>query len=266
MGISDTFPGEPIMTDQARKAEQFEALHVPGKPLILFNIWDAGSAKAVTAAGAQALATGGWSVAHANGYDDGEALPLDLAIDNLRRIVGATDLPVTVDLESGYGERPSQVGETVAKAIRAGAIGCNIEDSYPKDGTLRPMAEQAERIRAVRQAANAANVRFFINSRTDVFFQSDDGHNEAMVDAALERGRAYAQAGASGLFVPGLTDIGLIKRVAAASPLPVNIMVGSKTPPVSALAANGIARVSHGPGPYLLAMRALEESARSAIT
>jgi methylisocitrate lyase len=254
------------MTDHARKAEQFHALHVPGKPLILFNIWDAGSAKAVTAAGARALATGSWSVAHANGYDDGEALPLDIAIDNLRRIVTATNLPVTVDLESGYGKTPTQVGETTARAIAAGAIGCNIEDSYPKDGTLRPIAEQVERLRAVRQAAIAANVRFFINARTDVFFQSDDGHDGAMADAALERGRAYAQAGGNGLFVPGLADIALIRRVAAASPLPVNIMVGSKTPPVSQLAASGVARVSHGPGPYLLAMKAVEDAARRVLS
>jgi 2-methylisocitrate lyase-like PEP mutase family enzyme len=254
------------MTDQAGKAEQFQALHIPGKPLILFNIWDAGSARAVTAAGAQALATGSWSVAHANGYDDGEALPLDAVIENLRRIVTATALPVTVDLESGYGETPSQVGETVAKAIRAGAIGCNIEDSYPKDGSLRPIAEQVERLRAARHAADAAKVRFFINARTDVFFQRDDGHDDAMADAALERGRAYAQAGGSGLFVPGLADIALIKRVAAASPLPVNIMVGSKTPPVSELAANGVARVSHGPGPYLLAMKAVEDAARDVLS
>ncbi|MGE0240041.1 MAG: isocitrate lyase/phosphoenolpyruvate mutase family protein, partial [Parvibaculaceae bacterium] len=125
------------MTDQIRKAEAFQALHVPGKPVILFNVWDAGSAKAVAAAGAAAIATGSWSVADANGYADGEQLPRAGAIENLERIVKVTDLPVTVDLESGYGETPAQVGETVAMAIAAGAIGCNLEDSYPKDGTLR---------------------------------------------------------------------------------------------------------------------------------
>lgn len=253
------------MTDQTRKADQFQALHVRGKPLILFNIWDAGSAKAVAAAGARALATGSWSVANANGFADGEHLPLATAIDNLRRIVKVTDLPVTVDLESGYGATPAEVGETVGQAIAAGAIGCNLEDSFPADGTLRPTADQAERIRAVRRAADAARIPFFINARTDVFFQRDSElHDDAMVDAALERGRAYAQAGASGLFVPGLDRIALIKRVAGASPLPVNIMIGSKSPPVSELAQSGVARVSHGPGPYLLAMKALEEAARGA--
>lgn len=131
------------MTDQAHKAEQFRALHIPGKPLILFNVWDAGSTKAVAAAGAKAIATGSWSVAKANGFDDGEQLPLATAIDNLRRIVKATGLPVTVDLESGFGDTPAKVAETVSLAIAAGAIGCNLEDSFPTDGTLRPAADSA---------------------------------------------------------------------------------------------------------------------------
>lgn len=255
------------MSDQARKAEQFQALHVPGKPLILFNVWDAGSAKAVATAGAKAIATGSWSVANANGFDDGEQLPLAVAIDNLKRIVKVTELPVTLDVESGYGETPAQVGETIAKAIAAGAIGCNLEDSYPKDGTLRPLAESVERVRAARRAAEAAKIPFFINARTDVFFQREpEQHDDPMVDEALERARAYAEAGGSGLFVPGLIDIARIKRVTGASPLPVNIMMGSKSPPIKELAQNGVARVSHGPGPYLLAMKALEQAARSVIS
>ncbi len=106
------------MTDQARKAERFRGLHIPGKPLVLFNIWDAGSAKAVASGGAKAIATGSWSVANANGFADGERTPLALAIDNLRRIVGATQLPVTVDLESGYGDTADSVGETAASGDR----------------------------------------------------------------------------------------------------------------------------------------------------
>ena len=254
------------MNDQTRKAEQFQTLHIPGKPLILFNIWDAGSAQAVAAAGAPAIATGSWSVAKANGSEDGEHLPLAVAIDNLRRIVKATDLPVTVDLESGYGETAARVGETISMAISAGAIGCNLEDSFPTDSTLRPAADQADRIRAARRAADAANIRFFINARTDIFFQpAAKAPDEAMVDAAIARGRAYEEAGANGLFVPGLDNIALIDRLVRASPLPVNVMVSATTPPRDELARSGIARLSHGPGPYLLAMKALEEAARRAI-
>ena len=136
------------MNDQTRKAEQFRALHIPGEPLVLFNIWDAGTAKAVTAGGAKAIATSSWSVANANGFTDGECIPLALAIENLRRIVGATDLPVTIDLEGGYGDRPEVVGETIALAIDAGAVGCNLEDSFPANGRrLRETVEQCDRIR-----------------------------------------------------------------------------------------------------------------------
>src|SRR5947199_2575595 len=182
------------MADQRRKVEQFRGLHIPGKPLVLFNIWDAGSAKAVTAGGAQAIATGSWSVANANGFADGEHIPLAWAIDNLRRIVGATNLPVTVDLESGYGDSPEAVGETIALAIDAGAVGCNLEDSFPTSGKLRETVDQANRIRRARQTADATNIRFFINARTDVFFQRPlERHDDAMVIAAIERARAHAE-------------------------------------------------------------------------
>jgi 2-methylisocitrate lyase-like PEP mutase family enzyme len=246
------------------KVEQFRALHVRGNPLILFNIWDAGSAKAVTEAGAKAIATGSWSVANANGFEDGEQLPLTLAIENLRRIVRATELPVTIDLESGYGDTPEAVGNTISQAIEAGAVGCNLEDSFPANGTLREMADQVERIRYARRAADAAG-GFFLNVRTDVFFQGPPNeHNEDMLAAAIERGRAYADAGGDGLFAPGLTDIAFIAQLAQASPLPLNIMMSDATPPVRVLGQQGVARVSHGPGPYRLVMKALEEAARAA--
>jgi len=253
------------IADQTRKAEQFRALHIPGKPLVLFNIWDAGGAKAVAAGGAKAIATSSWSVANANGFSDGEQTPLILAIENLRRIVGATDLPVTIDLESGYGDASEMVGETIGLAIDAGAIGCNLEDSFPANGKLRKTIDQADRLRRARQKADASDIRFFINARTDVFFQGPPAqHDDAMVAEAVERARAYAEAGADGFFAPGLLDITLIARLAEASPLPLNIMVGDATPPLSALAGHGVARVSHGPGPYLIAMKALDESARAA--
>jgi len=252
------------VVDQIHKARQFRALHIPGKPLILFNIWDVGGAKAVAAGGAKAIATGSWSVANANGFADGEHIPLAFAIDNLRRIVGATRLPVTIDLESGYGDEPELVGETIAMAIDAGAIGCNLEDSFPTYGSLREAANQATRIRCARQAADASDLRFFINARTDVFFQQPpEQHDDAMITEAIERAHAYAKAGADGLFVPGLEDVILIARLAMASPLPLNIMIGKSTPPVSVLAEHGVARVSHGPSPYLMAMKALEEAARA---
>jgi len=248
-----------------QKADYFRTLHVPGRPLVLFNIWDPGSAKAVAAAGAHAIATGSWSVANANGYGDGEQIPLDLAIDNLSRIVQAVDLPVTVDIESGYGKTPDAVGRAVDRTLQAGAIGCNLEDSFPENGHLRLIAEQVERIAHARKAADGVNTSYFINARTDVFFQaSTQGHADAALADALDRARAYADAGANGLFVPGLTDETLIARLVAASTLPINIMAGEKTPSLSKLAELGVARVSHGPYPYLAMMKALQTQASEA--
>jgi 2-methylisocitrate lyase-like PEP mutase family enzyme len=253
------------MTTQIDKAELFRSLHVAGTPLVLFNIWDAGSARAVAAAGAQAIATGSWSVAAANGFDDGEHMPLDFAVANLARIVTATGLPVTIDLESGYGASAEAVGRCIAQAIAAGAIGCNLEDSFTQDGTLRGIDEQVSRLAAARRAAQQAGVPIFINARTDVFFQKPPAeHDDAMVAAALERAQAYRRAGADGLFVPGLVDAALIARVVAASPLPVNIMASAATPSRTRLAELGVARISHGPGPFRFVMNALQDAARAA--
>lgn len=254
------------MSKQSIQAQAFRSLHIPGDPLVLFNVWDAGSAKAVVAGGARALATGSWSVAAAHGFTDGERMSLDLCLANLQQIVGVADLPVTIDLESGYGADPTAVGETVARALQAGAVGCNIEDSFPENGSLRETSNQAARLNAARAAADALGVPAFLNARTDVFFQTGaEEHDEGMVEAALERGRIYAGSGVDGLFVPGLADERLIARLVEGSPLPVNIMAGERTPPAKRLAELGVSRISHGPGPYLIAMRALENAARAAF-
>jgi 2-methylisocitrate lyase-like PEP mutase family enzyme len=252
------------MTSQLQKAKSFRKLHVPSEPLILFNIWDPGSAKAVGEAGAKALATSSWAVSESNGYTDGEHTPLAFVMENLRRIVEATDLPVTVDLESGYGDTAKKVGETVGLALKAGAVGCNLEDSYPENGSLRKIAQQVERVRQAREKADETNVPFFINARTDVFIQvSQKEHNASLVERALERANAYAKAGADGLFVPGLADLGLIADLTNDSPLPVNIMV-SQDAPLNALAKRGVARVSYGADSYIATMNGLREAARKA--
>lgn len=254
------------MSELNNKAELFRALHVRGRPLVLFNIWDPGSAKAVEAAGARAIATGSWSVAAANGFGDGERIPLTLAIDNLTRIVAATVLPVSVDMESGYGKTAAEVGQTIGRTVAAGAVGCNLEDSFPESGKLRDVAEQIQRIREARAVADAAGVRYFINARTDVFFQKPPPqHDESMLKEATARARAYADAGADGIFAPGLIDRGLIARLAAVSPLPLNILIDEGSPGIEALADAGVARVSHGPGPYLQSMKMLEQLARAVM-
>jgi 2-methylisocitrate lyase-like PEP mutase family enzyme len=255
------------MVNQKARAEALRSLHIPGQPLVLFNAWDAGSAKTVAAAGAKAIATGSWSVAAAHGYADGEGLPLDLAIANLERIVAAVDLPVTIDLEAGYGAGPAAVAQSVTRAIKAGAVGFNFEDQVIGGDALFSIDDQVVRIRAARAAAEELAIPAFINARTDVFLKSDpSSHDAELLGAALTRAAAYADAGASGLFVPGLVASNLIGKLCAVSPLPVNVMVLPALPPPAQLAKLGVARISHGPGPYRLAMRALEQAAREAFT
>jgi 2-methylisocitrate lyase-like PEP mutase family enzyme len=251
---------------QQDKASAFRALHKRGSPLILFNAWDAGSAQAVAKAGAAAIATGSWSIAAANGLPDGEKVDRNLHLETIRRIAQAVDLPLTADLESGFSPDAAGVGETVRLAIEAGAIGCNLEDSYPADASLRPADEASSRYEAARRAAEGACPGFFINARTDVFFQKpSEDHSMAMVEEALERGRAYADAGADGLFVPFVTDLRLIRELASRSPLPLNVMRMSTTPSIADLTEAGVARISHGPYPYIVAMGALESAARDLV-
>lgn len=249
----------------SEKFAAFTNLHVPGQPLILFNVWDAGSAVAVERAGAKALATGSWSVAAAHGFHDAEALPIDLALANAARIVAATALPVSIDFEGGYANDPGQTSANVAALAATGAIGCNFEDQVigATPRTLYSIVDQAARISAICKAVGPA---FFVNARTDIFLVAPaDAHDAAMVDQAIDRAYAYADAGASGFFVPGLVDLALLERVCKASPLPVNFMAFPGAPATDAVAATGIARISHGPGPYRLAMQALADAASAAF-
>jgi 2-methylisocitrate lyase-like PEP mutase family enzyme len=245
------------------KFETFAALHVPGKPVVLFNVWDAGSAKVAERAGAQAIATGSASVATAHGVNDAEGLPLALALANAERIVASVALPVSIDFEGGYAVDAETLAANFSALAATGAIGCNFEDQIVGGEGMHAIAVQAGRIAAARRGAGAA---FFLNARTDIFLQAKpDTHDAAKADAAIERAHAYAEAGANGFFVPGLADLKLLERVCAASPLPVNFMAFPGAPSAKAVAEAGIARISHGPFPHLLALKAFEDAAREAF-
>lgn len=249
------------MNASADKARLFAALHVPGDPLILFNAWDAGSARTVAEAGAAAIATGSASVAAAHGFADAETLPLELALANAARVAAAVELPVTIDFEGGYAVEPEALGASMARLAETGAIGCNFEDQVVGGDGLHPITLQAQRIRAARAAAGTD---LFINARTDIFLKArGESHDAAKVAEALERAEAYAEAGASGLFVPGLADLRLLEQLCARSPLPVNFMAFPGAPPAAEVAAAGVARISHGPFPYKLAMKALKQAAEA---
>ncbi len=252
------------MTTQKEKAVLFASLHKKGDPVVLFNIWDAGSAKAVADAGAKAIATGSWSVAAANGYADAEEIPLDRVIWNIERIVSSVDLPVSIDFEGGYGVSPDKLSENVGRVIETGAIGINFEDQVVGGEGLYSIVQQSARIRAIRNAADEKGISLFINARTDIFLKNLPANDtEELVEEAIERAEAYADAGASGFFAPGLRNAELIKLLCERSPLPVNIFVIPGVPSNKKMADLGVARVSYGPGPYRQMIETLRTAANS---
>jgi len=244
------------------KFETFAALHVPGVPVVLYNIWDVGSALAVVAAGAKALATGSHPVADANGWPDGQQVPIDFALANATRIVNAVDLPVTVDFEGAYSTDPGEGGRNVAQLAATGAVGCNFEDQVVGGEGLHPLDLQAKRISAIRQAVGD---QFYINARTDLFLKTQT-YDDALIDQVVERGKVFADAGASGFFVPRLSDPRQIERVVREVRLPLNVIAFPGAPPKSEWANAGVARISHGPFPHRALMKTLEEMARAAIS
>ena len=243
------------------KFDIFAALHVPGDPVVLYNIWDVGSALAVVAAGARALATGSHPVGDAAGFGDGEKVPLDFALANARRILAATDLPLSVDFEGAYSVDPDAGAANMKALAETGAVGCNFEDQAIGGEGLHPLDLQCRRIAAARAAVGHA---FFINARTDLFLKVKQ-HDEALADQAIERGKAFADAGASGFFVPRLGDLKLVERVVKAVPLPVNAIAYPGAPSKAEWASAGIARISHGPFPHKALMAQLTEAAKAAI-
>lgn len=195
------------------------------------------------------------------GRGDGQQLGRSEAVEAARRIAAAVDLPVTVDAEGGYGPKPADVAETVRALISAGAAGVNLEDSAAPGGPLFTVAEQAARLRAAREAAAGAGLpELVVNARTDVFLFGI-GPAEGRSDDVLARAAAYAEAGADGLFVPGLLDLDALARLCTASPLPVNAMAVAGGPTVAELAAAGVRRISVGTGLAQLAYTAARRAA-----
>jgi 2-methylisocitrate lyase-like PEP mutase family enzyme len=240
----------------AQRANRLRELHRPGDPLILVNVWDAASARVVAAAdGCEAIATASWSVAAAHGYPDREEIPLELVIAAVERIAAAVDLPVTADIESGYGDTTAEVSDTVAAVIAAGGVGVNLEDR------LRPVEEQAAILTAVRERGAREGVPLVINGRSDEFTRG-----ERRVEEAIARGGAYLDAGADCFFVPGMTDGDDIRRlVEGLDGAPVNVLANPSSPPLQELAAMGVARVSFGPGPMGVAYSALGDAAATLL-
>ncbi|MGW4033997.1 isocitrate lyase/PEP mutase family protein [Streptomyces sp. NPDC004838] len=250
-----------MTNSQQAKAATLRELHEKGV-LVLPNAWDAGSAALIAQAGAQAVATTSGGVSWSAGKPDQQALTRDEMAALVRRIADAVDVPVTADIEGGYGPAPEDVAATVTAVIEAGVVGVNLEDSQP-NGELFTAEEQAARIRAARQAAEAAGLPgLVVNLRTDVFLFGI-GDPEGRPADVLARAAAYAEAGADSLFVPGLLDLTVIAELVAGQPLPLNVMAGPGAPTVAEFEAAGVRRVSVGTAvaqsAYTLAHRAAAE-------
>jgi 2-methylisocitrate lyase-like PEP mutase family enzyme len=244
------------MTNHA--AARFRSLHST-PALRLPNCWDAASAAVIAAAGAPAVATSSAGIAWSLGRPDGGALDRDAAVDAIARIVRVVDVPVTADIESGFGATPDEVAVTLAAVARAGAVGVNIEDSVHEDTrSLRSVADQTERLSAAREGAGAD---LFINARIDSYL-TGKGEETDRFDATVARAEAYAQAGADGIFVPGVTDPLVIGALVTAIRLPLNVLAGPGSPSPSELERLGVARISLGASP---ARAAYEVARRAAV-
>jgi 2-methylisocitrate lyase-like PEP mutase family enzyme len=242
---------------------QFAALHDSADPLILFNIWDAGSARAVAGTKAKAIATGSFSLASAQGFDDGEQLPFAALVATTQSISRAVDLPLSVDFEAGYGEALSTLAENARALVEAGAIGCNLEDRGPAGAGLRDAHQQAERI----AAADAAGL--FVNARTDTFLgplmAGENPNRPELLEQAIVRAVIYHQAGAGCFFAPGLSDPAMIAALARSVALPINIMRLDGMIPNRELGSIGVARISYGPAPWRQAMDDVAVRAQAAL-
>ncbi|NES28794.1 isocitrate lyase/phosphoenolpyruvate mutase family protein [Micromonospora terminaliae] len=237
------------MTEPSRRAAALRALHRPGNPLILPNAWDPGSARAVVAAGFPAVATSSAAVAEALGHTDGEATPVDDLFAALARIAAAVPVPVTADLERGYGLRPA---ELVERLLAAGAVGCNIEDSDPRTREVYDVEEQADLLAGIRAAAAAAGVDLVLNARVDVHLRAY-GPAEGRLAEAVRRSRRYQVAGADSVYPILLADPEQIRDLVAEVNAPVNVLARPGAPSPAELAALGVARISYGSGLYAAA-------------
>ncbi|WP_049557531.1 isocitrate lyase/PEP mutase family protein [Nonomuraea sp. SBT364] len=261
MPVDSSTSSEAVIEKQARLFRTMSSESV----LVLPNAWDAASAAVIAAAGATAIATTSGGVAWSLGHGDGQRLSRGEMAEAARRIVDSVDLPVTVDIEGGYGPARADVAATVRAVVEAGAVGVNLEDSTAVGGPLFEAAEQSARLSAARNAATEASLpELFVNARTDVFLFAIGAPGDRLGEV-LARAEAYAEAGADGLFVPGLLDLDVLHSLCAASPLPVNAMAVAGGPSVGDLAQAGVRRISLGTGLAQAAYAAVSRAAAEVL-
>lgn len=240
---------------QGEKADLLRELHVPGDPLVLVNAWDAASARLVVANGAPAVATSSAAAAFGLGFPDGQAITRELMLVAVSVVANAVDVPVTADMEAGYGDSAEAARATAEGVVEAGAVGLNLEDTAGNGGLL-PIDRFAEKIAAVREVAEESGVPLVLNARTDVFI-GEVGDPDTRLEHAVERGRAYLDAGADCVFVPAVADEATIGDLVKGIEGRVSILATARTPTLPALCRLGVARVSMGSTPYRAALTAI---------
>ena len=229
---------------QADLAQAFRRMHDRKRVLLLPNCWDAGSARLFVQRGFAAVATTSAGVAWSLGYADGECAPLAEVLAAIARITRVAEVPVTADIETGYGDTPADVTASVKAVIAAGAVGINIEDGMPGHGPLRDAADAASRVRAARVAADASGVPIVINARVDHWMQHGDADPAARLADAVDRAKAYLAAGADCIYPIGLGDLATLRALVGAIEAPINVAAGPGMPDLHELEAIGVARVS----------------------
>jgi len=247
--------------EQRQKAEVFRKLHTEGDVLLLANVWDVASARLIEDAGFPAIASTSAGIAFAQGFPDGQKIPPERMLAVIADISRAVDVPVTADVEAGYGNRPEDVALTARRVIEAGAVGMNFEDATgDADHPLFDLPLQVERIRAIRQTGERLGVPLVINARTDVYLLQV-GDPGGRYDEALRRMRAFRDAGADCVFVPGIVDEATIARFIDDLRCPMNILAGPSSPSVTELKRAGVRRISLGSGPMRAGLGALRSVA-----
>jgi 2-methylisocitrate lyase-like PEP mutase family enzyme len=232
---------------QRHRAEKLRELHRGPRILVLCNAWDAASARIFEQAGFPAIATTSAGIANTLGYADGEFIPRDVMADAVRRIASIVSMPVTADMEGGYGGSPEDAAATARAAIEAGAVGMNFEDAF-RETQLAEVPLQGERIKAIREVASAVGVPLVLNARTDVYF-ARQGEASGWFAEAVRRANAYLEAGADCAFIPGVTDVEVIGRLVREVDGPLNILAVVGSPSIPELQRVGVRRVSLGSSP-----------------
>ncbi len=250
---------------QTTKAEHFRSLHRKGDPVVLVNAWDAATARLLASVGAPAIATSSAAMAWSLGRADGEGATVPGFVEAVERIVAAVDVPVTVDVEAGQGQTPGDVAATIRRVLHAGAVGVNLEDRVLPAATpaaLYDIGDQQLRIRAARAAGELAGVELVINARIDTYL-AEIGAPEGRLEETLRRAAAYTAAGADVIYVPAVRDAETIGALCAGIEAPLNVLAVPGSPPVSELAALGVARVSLGSWPMRSMLAQLQRAAQS---